>query len=97
MQFIDGCRVVIAGPSRKLRNFSSLAVTCPARFPVLELFNKQPRVLIIEGFSEEDWHMPIESPQYFIILFRVDQVFTFYYFTFLTLSDFRSKCWEVPI
>ena len=24
--------------------------------------------------SEEDWHMPIESSQYFIILFRVNQV-----------------------
>ena len=26
------------------------------------------------------WHMPIESFQYFIILFRVNQVFTFYHF-----------------
>ena len=30
--------------------------------------------------AEEDWHMPIESFQYFIILFRVNQVFTFYHF-----------------
>ena len=30
--------------------------------------------------AEEDWHMPIESYQYFIILFRVNQVFTFYHF-----------------
>ena len=30
--------------------------------------------------SVEDWHMPIESSQYFIILFRVNQVFTFYHF-----------------
>ena len=30
--------------------------------------------------SEEDWHMPIESSQNFIILFRVNQVFTFYHF-----------------
>ena len=31
------------------------------------------------GLAEEDWHMPIESYQYFIILFRVNQVFTFYH------------------
>ena len=30
--------------------------------------------------AEEDWHMPIESSQYIIILFRVNQVFTFYHF-----------------
>ena len=43
--------------------------------------------------AEEDWHMPIESSQYFIILFRVNQVFTFYHFigyflfsTFLVLA-----------
>ena len=30
--------------------------------------------------AKEDWHMPIESSQYFIILFRVNQVFTFYHF-----------------
>ena len=35
-------------------------------------------VLIV--LAEEDWHMPIESSQYFIILFRVNQVFTFYHF-----------------
>ena len=32
------------------------------------------------SLAEEDWHMPIESFQYFIILFRVNQVFTFYHF-----------------
>ena len=32
------------------------------------------------SLAEEDWHMPIESSQYFIILFRVNQVFTFYHF-----------------
>ena len=30
--------------------------------------------------AEEDWHMPIESYQYFIILLRVNQIFTFYHF-----------------
>ena len=51
---------------------------------------------IIKPRPEEDWHMPIESFQYFIILFRVNQVFTFYHFIMLhvhvihqliTLSD----------
>ena len=32
------------------------------------------------SFTEEDWHMPIESSQYFIILFRVNQALTFYHF-----------------
>ena len=30
--------------------------------------------------AEEDWHMPIESSQYFFILFHVNKVFTFYHF-----------------
>ena len=34
----------------------------------------------VQLLAEEDWHMPIESFQYFIILFRVNQVFTFYHF-----------------
>ena len=32
------------------------------------------------SLAEEDWHMPIEIFQYFIILFRVNQVFTFNHF-----------------
>ena len=31
-------------------------------------------------YNEEDWHMPIDSSQYFIILFRINQVFTSYHF-----------------
>ena len=34
--------------------------------------------------AEEDWHMPIESSQYFIILFRVNKVFTFYHIIIIT-------------
>ena len=33
----------------------------------------------IRTLAEEDWHMPIESSQYLIILFRVNKVFTFYH------------------
>ena len=38
--------------------------------------------------TEEDWHMPIESSQYFIILFRVNKVFTFYHI--ITVNFFSS-------
>ena len=43
--------------------------------------------------AEEDWHMHIESSQYFIILFRVNQVFTFYHFIIfiLCLISFQSN------
>ena len=41
--------------------------------------------------AEEDWHMPIESFQYFIILFRVNQVFTFYHF--IDLNMFKTMIW----
>ena len=37
--------------------------------------------------SEEDWHMPIESSQYYIILYRVNQVFTFYHFIMIYIAD----------
>ena len=36
--------------------------------------------------AEEDWHMPIESSQYFIILFRVNKVFTFNHITVITAA-----------
>ena len=39
-----------------------------------------PSLTSHSSLAEEDWHMPIESFQYFIILFRVNQVFTFYHF-----------------
>ena len=42
----------------------------------------------ITFLAEEDWHMPIESSQYFIILFRVNQVFTFYHFIITFGSHF---------
>ena len=42
-------------------------------YKTMKLWNSIP-------LAEEDWHMPIESSQYFIILFRVNQVFTFYHF-----------------
>ena len=35
------------------------------------------------SLAEEVWHMPIECSHYFIILFRVNQVFTFCHFTIL--------------
>ena len=39
---------------------------------------------------EEDWHMPIDSSQYFNILFRVNQVFTFYHFIVFSLTDYYT-------
>ena len=39
-----------------------------------------PSLTSHSSLAEEDWHMPIESSQYLIILFRVNQVFTFYHF-----------------
>ena len=42
-----------------------------------------------EDWSSGHWHMPIESFQYFIILFRVNQVFTFYHF--ITMKCSKSK------
>ena len=42
------------------------------------------------SLAEEDWHMPIESSQYFIILFRVNKVFTFYHINVLSNCCYRT-------
>ena len=39
--------------------------------------------------------MPIESSQYFIILFRVNQVFTFYHFINVHTPDTNTRCPKV--
>ena len=55
----------------------------------MPLSTLNPYLISIIFLAEEDWHMPIESSQYFIILFRVNQVFTFYHFIiFLLFTTF---------
>ena len=54
--------------------------------------------MVSEKMAEEDWHMSIESFQYFIILFRVNQVFIFYHFIgFTILSSWSSSSWSWSI
>ena len=53
---------------------------------------KHFKSLAAMSLADEDWHMPFESFQYFIILFRVNQVFTFYHFigSYVPLISFNK-------